>query len=280
MRRSILIVVLGVVALLPGLAGCELWQEAPKLAHQPPRISELSVVPESVPAGTQATVQLSFRYEDPDGDVGPESAEVEIRADVLSGNLKVDKPLSRVLGIVQMDERQAGHTGLVELIWTLEIPPAAYGLLRLSVTLFDRAGQRSNSLSGELTVGAGGKLGGACTFLDGDGNPVTAYRVGRQVFFRVSDPDNDTSRNLQDILYNAASVQAGATGDTETISMMVETGPNTGVFEGPVGGLPLVSQPSEPADGALFVVDQDTIIAIYQDPNDPGDVCIALAEIR
>ncbi|MFQ6090340.1 MAG: hypothetical protein ACE5LD_02770 [Candidatus Bipolaricaulia bacterium] len=49
---------------------------------------------------------------------------------------------------------------------------------------------------------------------------------------------------------------------------------------GPVGGLLLVSRPSEPGDGLLFAVDRDTVIAIYQDPNDPSDVCIALAKIE
>ncbi len=220
---------------------------------------------------------MSFRFDDPNADVGPEWAEVEIKAEVLWGNLQVDPAAARVLGAVRLDEPRTAYTGSVELVWALDIPPATHGLLRLSAALLDRAGQRSNFLSGEIAIGEPQR---ACTFLDGDRNPVTSYRTGRQAFFQVEDPDNDTSSTLQDVLYNAASVQARATGDRETIPLMVETGSNTGVFEGPVGGLLLVSRSSQPGDGLLSVRDRDTIIAIYQDPNDPGDVCLALAKLR
>ncbi len=275
MRKALILTAL--LGLVLGPAGCGLLGRVSVIPPEPPRIFALSLGAERFPAGAEATVRLSFRFEDRNADVGPEGAEVEIQAEVLSGNLAMDTTPARVLGAVRIDEHQTGQTGSVELIWTLEIPSRVQGLLRLSVALFDRAGQRSNFLSGEITIGEPGR---ACIFLDGDHNPVTSYRAGRQAFFRVVDPDNNTDSSIQDVLRNAAYVQAGATGDRETIPMMVETGPNTGVFEGPVSGLLLVSRSSQPGDGLLSVRDRDTIIAIYQDPSDPGDVCLALAKLR
>jgi len=274
LRRAASIGVPVLVGLFWGPAGCDLLPEGLEPLLHPPRIFELRVVPERVPAGEEVSVHLSFGYEDPDGDVGPESAEVELGVEVLSGDLEVEKPPSPLVGKVRSGDRR-GYSGSVELEWLLRTPPGSSGVLRLSVALLDRASQRSNRLHAEIAVASRG----GCTFLDGDRNPVEAYRIGRQVFFRVRDPDNDAPPGLVDTLADAVSIKAAVTGDVEVISL-VETGPATGLFEGPPGGLLLVARPAEPGDGLLAVRDHGAIIAIYRDPNDPGDVCLTLARIE
>lgn len=275
------------------ITGCSFSPALPDLLPPPPvpaatsaMIRGLVVSPARVAAGKTTDVRLAFDYEDLDADVGPKEAQVEVSTRVLAGNIRVDAAPMRVVGVVAQNSAHWGRQGIVTVARTLHVPAAAFGTLEMTLTLIDGAGQRSNTLAAVLEIDSatrgGGGVGassGQCTLTDGNRHPITSIRVGRQVFLRVLDPDNNLSSQHQDRMRLAGSIQAGATGDVEDILWLLETGPDTGVFEGPVGGLLLTSQRSQPNDGVLSVYDGDTVIAFYRDPNGPGDICIAVAKV-
>ena len=66
----------------------------------------------------------------------------------------------------------------------------------------------------------------------------------------------------------------------EIIFWLLETGVNTGIFEGPPGGILLTSRFPVINNGELSVLDGDTVIAYYEDPNGPGDICMAMAKVN
>lgn len=281
-----------IAGLLLGVMGCQfivnpladLVPDPPRPAPSPPQIANLTVSPTQLEAGRTGVVSFAFDYEDLDADVGPGSAQVEVQARVVAGRFTVDSSTARVSGAVLQDPNQWGRTGRITLSRTLNVPPGVSGTLGFELALVDGAGQRSNPLSGQVSVvSAGGGVGpdgGKCTIIDGNGTPVTSVRIGRQVFFRVVDPDNDFSSDTQDRLFRVAAFQGGASGDIEVIFWMIETGVNTGVFEGPPGGILLTSRFPVINNGELSVLDNDTVVATYQDPNSTSDVCIALAKVN
>ncbi len=282
---------LGLCALVLGLAGCkyvlsplvELVPEAPTPNSVAPRISNLNVSPSQLQAGSTSAITFSFEYEDLNADVGPNSAQIEVQASG-SGNFDVDTAPARVSGAVMPDQSSWGRKGSVTMTRTLNVPQGVSGTVSFNVTLLDGANQRSNTLTGQVSVassgGGVGPGGDKCTIIDGNGAPTTSVRIGRQVFFRVVDEDNNFSSDRQDRLFRVASFQGGASGDIEVIFWMLETGVNTGVFEGPPGGTLLTSRFPVINNGELSVLDNDTVVATYQDPNSVSDVCIAIAKVQ
>jgi|GEM_PF-5109809 len=277
-----------------GLAGCtyvlnplEVLMPAPPPALAvKATISNLVVVPAEIKAGGAASLNFTFDYEDLNADVGPDVAQVEIQSRAVSGNFNVNTAAVQASAVVRQDATRFGRKGRVTLTRTINVPASASGVLGFSLVLIDAAQQRSNALSAQVSVSPSSQGGGVgpggqrCTILDGNHQPVTSVRIGRQVFFRMVDPDNNFSSDTQDRLFRVASFQGGASGDVEVIFWMLETGTNTGVFEGPPGGLLLTSRFPVINNGELSVLDNDTVVATYEDPNGPGDVCIALAKVR
>lgn len=266
-------------------AGSPLIPDPPAPVQTSANISNLVISPGEVQAGQSTEVHFAFNYEDLDADVGPEEAVVEIQTRVLSGNITINSTPAQLTGLVQQDAAQWGRQGMVTLSRTFHVPASAIGTLEVSVTLLDGENQRSNVITEELPIksltdGGGGVGGGQCAILNGNKEPTSSARIGRQVFFRVIDPDNNISTQNQDAIYLSASFRSGATGDYETIGWLLETGSNTGVFEGPPGGMTLTSTYPKPNDGVLSVIDHGTVVAFYKDPNSHGDICIALAKVR
>lgn len=289
-----LLLMLIVVAFVP-LVGCKyvvtplasVVPEPPEAAATPAKISNLVLSPSQIQAGDTAAISASFDYEDLNADVESTSAQIEITMSVASGSFRIDTTPNMISGVVEQDETQWGRKGSVRISRLLSVPDDADGILTLRFVLVDASGQRSNTLTGEVRVmpsqnqgGGIGPGGERCTILDGDRNPVTLVRIGRQVFFRVDDEDNNFSSDRQDRLFRVAALQASSTGDVEIINWMLETGVNTGVFEGPAGGVLLTSRRPIIDNGELSVLDNDTIIAYYEDPNSPGDSCLAIAKVN
>jgi len=290
MKRTTLIAGLflmaaGVVGFIPGCGPdiAHYVPSPPTPSASPPEISNLNVSPSQLQAGDTSVITFTFAYEDLDADVGPHSTQVEIQASG-SGNFDIDTAPARVSGAVVRDQASWGREGNVTVTRTLNVPQGASGTVRFDVTLLDGANQRSNTLTGRVSLassgGGVGPGGDKCTIIDGNGTPATSVRIGRQVFFRVVDPDNNFSSDTQDRLFRVASFQGGASGDLEVIFWMLETGVDTGVFEGPPGGILLASRFPVINNGELSVLDNDTVVATYQDPNSVSDVCIAMAKVQ
>jgi len=216
------------------------------------------------------------------------SAQIELQFSVISGDFSIGSGPERLPGAVIQDDTQWGRKGRVTASHILNLPESSGGTVGVTLTLIDAASQRSNALTAQINVlpsesdagGGVGPGGDRCTVIDGNKKPVTLVKIGRQIFFRVVDEDNNFSSDRQDRLFRVAAFQASATGDIEIINWMVETGVNTGVFEGPPGGILLTSRFPVINNGTLSVLDNDTILATYEDPNGVGDACVAIAKVR
>ncbi len=291
MKKLLLILV---ITLFVPLMGCKyvvtplvnLVPEPPEAAATAAKISNLTLSPSQVQAGDTSAITASFDYEDLNADVDSASAQIEVTLSVATGSFSLDPTPNLVSGVIEQDATQWGRKGSVRMSRLLSLPDDADGIVTLRIVLVDAAGQRSNTLTGEVRVipkpsqgGGVGPGGERCTITDGNKNPVTLVRIGRQVFFRVDDQDNNFSTDRQDRLFRVAALQASSTGDVEIINWMLETGVNTGVFEGPAGGVLLTSRRTVIDNGELSVIDNDTIIAYYEDPNSPGDSCLAIAKV-
>lgn len=293
MKKASLILLVLVCAW--GIAGCKvivnritpMIPQAPAAAESPPKISNLFISPAQIQAGKTTPISMSFDYEDLNADVDSASAQIELQFSVVSGEFSIGSGPERLPGAVVQDDTQWGRKGKVTLSHMLSVPESSGGTVGVTLTLIDAAGQRSNALTAQINVlpsedGAGGvgPGGDRCTIIDGNKKPVTLVKIGRQIFFRVVDHDNNFSSDRQDRLFRVAAFQASATGDIEIINWMVETGVNTGVFEGPPGGILLTSRFPVINNGTLSVLDNDTILASYEDPNGVGDACVAIAKVQ
>ncbi len=285
--------VLSPLLLIFALSGCDLAsffapetpQQPPSMPKTPSQILNLVIVPAELQAGESTEVNFAFNYEDLNADVGPDNASVEVQARVLSGNLSIDNNSTLLEGKVYPDEGAMGQRGSITVSRTFHVPAFAIGTFEVSFALIDTAGQRSNVLTEvleikSLTDGGSGIGNGQCAILDGSKTPTTSIRVGRQAFFRVIDPDNNISIQNQDAIYLSAAFESAATGDRENILWLLETGPNTGVFEGPPEGMTLVSAAPVRNNGVLSVADQSTLTVFYKDPNSLSDICIAQARVQ
>jgi len=110
-------------------------------------------------------------------------------------------------------------------------------------------------------------------------NPIDKVKKGQELFIKVEECDQNEYSELVDSF--VATLYDRDTGDVEKV-VMVETGPNTGVFHGqgikmwrPVGGM----VPAMVGDGVLQIEDRDKIVVWYQDPNNLGDFSLAEAEL-
>jgi len=95
--------------------------------------------------------------------------------------------------------------------------------------------------------------------------PGTTVHAGEPIFVRVKDPDQDTDPALLDTLTITITT---ASGDSEVI-VLTETGVNTGEF---IGYIQTDGATGAQNDGAINVVDSDSITANYTDPNNAIDV--------
>jgi hypothetical protein len=256
--------------------------DPPEPPPQPPEIFEASLSPIQIQAGATAPLTITFKYRDWNGDVGPNSADVELTLTKISGNFNISQPVQRTSGTVQQKGGTYGREGTVVVNKNMNTSSGAEGVIKIDVALFDQAGHKSQQLTaGQITIkpGPGAVLPGGCSFTDANGTPRTSFRVGEQVFFKVQDPDEDVTGGV-DMIAWAAAVWTSATADFEPIPNLIETGYRTGTFIGPPAGFLLVGAlVGIPSNGQLEVQDGDTIMGQYTDPNDPSDTCIALAKI-
>lgn len=259
--------------------------DPPEPAPQPPEISNASLSPAQIQAGTSTPVMITFQYTDWNGDVGPGSADVELTLTKVLGNFNITQPMQKLTGTVQQKSGTYGREGMVTVTKDMSASSGARGVVSVSVALFDQAGHKSQQLNaGSLSIVSKWPPPppppGGCYFTDASGTPRSSFRVGQQIFFRVHDPDNDISSGV-DQLRGAVTIQNPHTGDFEVITL-VETGNHTGTFWGPAGRLIQLVSPTGrpiPNDGRLEVFDNDTIMGQYTDPNDPTDSCIAVAKV-
>ncbi|HSG40737.1 MAG TPA: hypothetical protein VLE27_13935, partial [Thermoanaerobaculia bacterium] len=104
-------------------------------------------------------------------------------------------------------------------------------------------------------------LGSLTWFLDAEGNEAASYVGGQTIHLRVEDHNFDYAFGTDTV---TATVQSLSTQDAETVTL-IETGRNTGVFEGA-----LESQPGGPpalSNGRLEVNAGESIQAMHTDAN-------------
>ncbi len=125
-----------------------LLPDPPPLAQAAPRLSQLTVTPTTLTAGTVTIVTISFHFEDWNEDVGPQRAVVLRQLEVLSGNLAFHQPTRELW--VEVESR--GRYGFVTFHLEFHIPRQGFGQIRLSLSLYDRLGNKSAPISTILTV--------------------------------------------------------------------------------------------------------------------------------
>lgn len=120
----------------------------PSLAQAAPRLSQLTVTPSTLPPGGYTTVNISFRYEDWNEDIGPEKALMWRHLEVLSGNIDFSEP-ERELWV---DIDHHGRYGFVTFQMGFHIPSYGFGEFKLSFALYDRNGNKSIPISTTLRI--------------------------------------------------------------------------------------------------------------------------------
>lgn len=152
-KRIVLVILIFLV--LPA-TGCTLYlaeiepllPDPPPLAQAAPRLSQLTVTPATLTAGTSTVVTVRFRYEDWNEDIGPQRAIVLRQLEALSGNLAFQQPTRELW--VEVDHR--GRYGFVTFQIEFYIPSLGFGQMRLSLSLYDNHGNKSAPVSTILTV--------------------------------------------------------------------------------------------------------------------------------
>lgn len=125
-----------------------LLPEPPPLAQAAPRLSQLTVTPLTLIAGTSTLVTIRFRYEDWNEDVGPQRARVLRHLEVLSGNIAFLQP-TRELWV---EVEHHGRYGFVAFSMEFFVPSEGFGQVQLYLFLYDNSGNKSNPVSALLTV--------------------------------------------------------------------------------------------------------------------------------
>jgi hypothetical protein len=112
-------------------------------------------------------------------------------------------------------------------------------------------------------------------FVDDKGNPVDTYKIGQDLFVKLTAPTRNINRDVVDKV--EVMVVDLDTGDIENL-VLTETGTDTGVFMNH-NGLQLMPALSKNVvkreDGTLEVQDRDTIEVHYQDNFNPKDYTLA-----
>lgn len=116
-------------------------------------------------------------------------------------------------------------------------------------------------------------------FVDDQGNPIETYKVGQDVFVKLTAPTrNINSRRVDKVEVLVVDMDSG---DIENL-VLTETGLDTGVFMNH-NGLALMPATSKSVvkreDGTLQVLDRDTIEVHYQDNFNPKDYTLAQLEL-
>ncbi|MDI6791344.1 MAG: OmpA family protein [bacterium] len=115
------------------------------------------------------------------------------------------------------------------------------------------------------------------SFTDEAGQEVDEYSIGKPVYIRVTDPDENADTEAIETI--TVTVIDPGTNDTETVSL-TETEPGSGIFTGslptsPAGRAGLAAPAA--GDGTLQVQGGDVIQAGYVDPDDTTDTSTAQA---
>jgi hypothetical protein len=263
------------VQLMLGLSGCYYWLRLPSFPMPPPtapKISNLSLSPAQVPANARTPVTVSFQYEDLDGDVDTNS-NVELSFSSSFGST------GQLFGSADQVNRDTEViSGRVSEVFNTDTTGVFQeGTISVTVTLIDKAGNRSNSLQGTLRVvgtqsGGGGypPLGDHCEiwFVDQpEGRRVDGYHIGDTIFLMVYDPTLGVT-NPQALFAEIANVSllvppwpfmALLTMTSQPYIYASRIGPRVGVTHPAVIG--------------------DTIAVAYTAMNDPSDFCLAQAKI-
>lgn len=256
----------------------------------PASLSNIRVEPATLPGGVTQTVTVSFVYNHEDGDLGLK-AKVIVKlsgATVREESVNLAKPSDTVRVPVTVSTPNTETNLVLEVVVVIGDQMSA----SLPVTLHvaaddDRDGIRNTEDHCPKDAGASVNLGclippadqtGCLWFANGWTPPikqVSSYKVGRQIFALLNDPDENISSDTPDTVW--AWVSVPNTGDRDVFQLTEIGGTDTGLFAG-VGPL-LVSFPQGLAnfDNQLSVFDDDVIFMTYGDQNNPSQLCIVTA---
>ncbi len=285
---------LGLLLVLPGvLSGCFLTlgdlEKIFPVKIGAASISNIRIEPATLPGGVTQPVTVSFVYNHEDGDLGLK-AKVIVK---LSGATLIEQPLELTKTSDTVRVPVTVSTPNTETTLSLEVLVAVGDQMSASLPATihvaadddrDGVGNREDACPNE----AGGPVNKGCPypvantpeciwFVDAYTPPIKrvfSYKVGREIFAMVNDPDENISSDTVDIVFVWVTVPH--TGDLE-IFRLAEMELDSGVFTN-VGPL-LTSFPigSAQNDGNLSVFDDDTMLMFYGDVNNFSQQCMTQA---
>jgi len=249
------------------------------LETAPGQTAQATVSDPDVPTSSQAAAAMAASsVELIDAQGNPVTFYLEsTRAYVRVRNAAADlNPSARDTATVQMTADLSGDqetvtlqetgtsTGIFEGSIPLRHGQSGLGSGTLETIVSSGAPYRFDTVRAAYADGAGGStdavdtIGSLTFFLDGYGNEVTSYAAGARVYLRVEDHNRNDPAVLDTV---TATVQSPGSGDAEGVSL-VETGRNTGIFE---GSIPTGTSPSGSGNGVLTVQPGQTILAQHVD---------------
>jgi hypothetical protein len=256
----------------------------------PASISNIRVEPATLPGGVTQSVTVSFAYNHEDGDLGLK-AKVIVKlsgATLIEQSLELNKTNDTVRVPVTISTPNTETNLSLEVIVAIGDQLSASLPATIHVAADDDRDGVKNT-EDACPKDAGTPANGGCPippadqtgclwFTDGWTPPikrVTSYKVGRQIFALLNDPDENISSDTPDTVW--AWVSIPNTGDIDVFRLTEIGGTDTGLFAG-VGPI-LVSFPQGLAnfDNQLSVFDNDVIFITYGDQNNPSQLCLTTA---
>ncbi|MFN4218903.1 MAG: hypothetical protein ACK4HB_06465 [Candidatus Bipolaricaulia bacterium] len=284
----------GLLVVLPALvSGCFLTlgdlEKVFPITIGPASISNIRVEPATLPGGVTQSVTVSFVYTHEDGDLGLK-ARVIVKlsgATVKEESVNLDKTSDTVRVPVTVSTPNTETNLSLEVVVAIGDQMSASLPATIHVAADDDRDGVSNR-DDACPAEAGGPVNRGCPyppantpeciwFVDAYTPPIKrvfSYKVGREIFAMVNDPDENISSDTVDIVFVWVTVPH--TGDLE-IFRLAEMELNSGIFTN-VGPL-LTSFPigSAQNDGNLSVFDGDTLLMFYGDVNNFSQQCMAQA---
>ncbi len=251
-------------------------------------ISNIKIEPATLPGGVSQQVTVSFSYHHEDGDLGLK-ARVTIRVAGISTehHIELNKTGDTVRLPVTVSTPNTETTISLEVIVAIGDQISSPQTVSIQVAADDDkdgVGNREDACpkNAGIVSNKGCPVPPAgqpdCIwFVDNWTPPIQqkrSYKVGREIFAMVNDPDENISSDTLDVVM--VWVEVPHTGDLE-IFQLPELDLNSGLFVN-VGPL-LTSFPIGSAinDGNLSVFDGDTILLFYGDVNNFSQQCMTTA---
>jgi hypothetical protein len=254
-----------VLILMLSLSGCGLFfTDISKYREPAPRISNLTITPEVISAQTKSSVNISFDYYDPNGDVDINSTLVFHFDSALpiQPDLKA-KPDQ----VKQSDDHTTG-----QITQTLHFDLSGIrssGDIAIQVFLYDWRQNRSNALQATIQIlgSSTSTFTGACQiwFVDQpEGKPVNQITMGREVFLKVQDFSLGVLK--PDVLYTE--LDSPSAGWSVKIPLYRTSDPT--IYTSRTGPRLGVDAPAQ---------SEQTLIVFYRAYTDRQQICLAQAKI-